>query len=747
MPRRLLAMLLAYRTSWSRPTGWSTCSGRSRRTSAAATLQSYVSRVRRFVELGDDAPPSSTGRPATCSTCPTTWSTPAASSAGSPRARACWRATRITAGPELLDAALAEWRGDAFAEFADDEWIRPEAIRLDELRLVAVEALVDAELRVGRHQEVVGQLEAMLGRAPAAGAVRPPADARALPVGPAGGGAAGGAGVPHRAPRRPRPRAVGRRSASSRPRSSRSATSSRRVDARRRARGGRRVERRVATRCPPETTPLVGRDDDLELVERLLETGRILTLFGPGGVGKTRLARRFANTVAPTFADGVRLVELGPVRDEGAVPAAVAAALDVQQRPQPSLADSIVELLAPQPPAARARQLRARARHHERAGRAGAAVVPATCRCSPPAGSRSASRPRWCGRCRRCRCRATPTSRWPTSPRCPRCSCSSTGPRGPGRLRARRRQPARHRRDLHPARRRAARARAGGGAHALDERGRAGGAPPGAVPGAGRLASRHRSPAPHAARPRAVVLRPADAARAAPVRPVVGVRRELRARTRRAGVRGRRHRRARRGRVARRAGRQVDAGQQRSGSRVRYRQLETLREFGASSSAASPEYRGGARRARCRARRACRRRRSRLRWSRRSRVDGGGRRFVRRPPRGPRRGRRHRRRRPGIAHRGRAARARVAAHPLRAPHLGRRDGGDAGRRRTPEVPHRPRRGRVRALRARRAHRRDRGGGGSEGGGRTPRRAAPPAWPSGCSATRSSICGARTRRSR
>ena len=45
---------------------------------------------------------------------------------------------------------------------------------------------------------------------------------------------------------------------------------------------------------PAETTALVGRERDLELAGRLLETGRILTLFGPGGVGKTRLAHRLA---------------------------------------------------------------------------------------------------------------------------------------------------------------------------------------------------------------------------------------------------------------------------------------------------------------------------------------------------------------------------------------------------------------------------------------------------------------------
>ena len=62
---------------------------------------------------------------------------------------------------DRLDAALGEWRGDAFAEFAETEWIRPEAVRLEELRLVASEVRIDAQLRVGRHHEVVGEVDAL----------------------------------------------------------------------------------------------------------------------------------------------------------------------------------------------------------------------------------------------------------------------------------------------------------------------------------------------------------------------------------------------------------------------------------------------------------------------------------------------------------------------------------------------------------------------------------------------------------
>ena len=65
-----------------------------------------------------------------------------------------------------LLGALAEWRGRAYEEFAHLSWARHEAVRLDELRLVAQERLFDAQLALGRHAELVPSLDALASNHP-----------------------------------------------------------------------------------------------------------------------------------------------------------------------------------------------------------------------------------------------------------------------------------------------------------------------------------------------------------------------------------------------------------------------------------------------------------------------------------------------------------------------------------------------------------------------------------------------------
>ena len=87
---------------------------------------------------------------------------------------------------------------------------------------------------------------------------------------------------------------------------------------------------------PADLTPLVGREhDEAACVHLLGNPGlRLLTLVGPGGVGKSRLAVRVAETVSSKYADGANLVSLAPATSADEVPVLIARALDIQDRTQ-----------------------------------------------------------------------------------------------------------------------------------------------------------------------------------------------------------------------------------------------------------------------------------------------------------------------------------------------------------------------------------------------------------------------------
>ena len=77
-------------------------------------------------------------------------------------------------------------------------------------------------------------------------------------------------------------------------------------------------------------TSFVGREKDLAEGRRLLGGARLVTLVGPGGVGKTRLARRLADDVARAFSDGTFVVELAELRDPDALTTELATTLDLE---------------------------------------------------------------------------------------------------------------------------------------------------------------------------------------------------------------------------------------------------------------------------------------------------------------------------------------------------------------------------------------------------------------------------------
>ena len=103
-----------------------------------------------------------------------------------------------------------------------------------------------------------------------------------------------------------------------------------------------------ATNLPAQPTPLVGRSRELESVRTLLlgEGTRMVTLTGPGGTGKTRLALQVAADLLDEFPDGVYGVLLAPIADPDVVPLELARVLGVEETSTVSIAEALKAALA-----------------------------------------------------------------------------------------------------------------------------------------------------------------------------------------------------------------------------------------------------------------------------------------------------------------------------------------------------------------------------------------------------------------
>ncbi len=98
---------------------------------------------------------------------------------------------------------------------------------------------------------------------------------------------------------------------------------------------------------PAEPNSFVGRERDLAELSLLLGDVRAVTLCGPGGIGKTRLALRLAGELAPEFPEGTYLAELADVTDPVHVSLQVAAVLGIRAEPERPLADTLTDALRP----------------------------------------------------------------------------------------------------------------------------------------------------------------------------------------------------------------------------------------------------------------------------------------------------------------------------------------------------------------------------------------------------------------
>ncbi len=87
----------------------------------------------------------------------------------------------------------------------------------------------------------------------------------------------------------------------------------------------------ISSSLPVQLTSFIGREKEIAEIQRSLEKHRLLTLTGPGGVGKTRLSLEIAARLAPAFPNGVWFVQLDHLADPSLVPAAIAHVFNLQE--------------------------------------------------------------------------------------------------------------------------------------------------------------------------------------------------------------------------------------------------------------------------------------------------------------------------------------------------------------------------------------------------------------------------------
>jgi predicted ATPase/DNA-binding SARP family transcriptional activator len=229
---------------------------------------------------------------------------------------------------QTLRQALALWRGPALTDVAETDFGQAAIARLDELRLTAIEHRIDADLRTGNTSSLVAELEGLVVAYP----MREPLAARLMRALHAAERRSAALEVYERTRKRLVSQLGVEPSAElaalhldilrDEPPGEPGATNPPPVS----------FANRVHTNLRAELTSFVGRDTELRHVAELLGAHRLITLTGPGGAGKTRLAVEAARAELPAMPDGVWLVELAPVTDPADVTSTVLGTLGLREQ-------------------------------------------------------------------------------------------------------------------------------------------------------------------------------------------------------------------------------------------------------------------------------------------------------------------------------------------------------------------------------------------------------------------------------
>ena len=249
-------------------------------------------------------------------------------------------AGRIAGGADLLHEALGLWRGGALADLADEPFAAQEIVRLEQGRLGALEERIEADLTLGRHREIVAELEQLVAEHPLrerlwgqliVSLYRADRQADALSTyGRARSMLAEELGIDPGPALRELERSILAQD----------------LDI------GVPIARAVAVVAPVRLpTPIgrtVGRDDEIATLRARLADGdaRMLTLTGPGGSGKTRLVIGLAKAAADDFAGGVYFVDLTALTEAAQVMPAITRTLGGAEATTQPVADAVLDALA-----------------------------------------------------------------------------------------------------------------------------------------------------------------------------------------------------------------------------------------------------------------------------------------------------------------------------------------------------------------------------------------------------------------